>query len=407
MVKVVSDRREAEGRETFSTADDFRADGMDDFDGVQAQFADLRARCPVAHSNDFEGFWLLTRYADIERAMSDPTLFSTAVQNVVPRVATTGRRPPLHLDPPEHTPYRRAIAPLFKKERLAHWEPRVRAIAESLFAPLASRTHIDVCKDYSYHLPIHVLAEFFMIPDDRAQQIREVGAEFNSALQTKDMEAMQKNSLFLYQIAQEIIDERKARPLDPAICPTSALLAARDGGEPLPEQGILGTIRQLLVVGIIAPTTFLGSVAIHFCRRPEHFTLLKDDPSLIPAACEELLRLYTPYRGFARTPTRDVEIGGRTIRRDEPVALAFTSGNRDPEAFEDPDEFRLDRKDAPPHLAFGRGPHMCAGAPLARLMLTASIEVFTRHCSGFEAAGPTPMTTWPEYGPLSVPVRVL
>jgi cytochrome P450 len=132
----------------------------------------------------------------------------------------------------------------------------------------------------------------------------------------------------------------------------------------------------------------------------------KKDPSLIPAATEELLRLYTPYRGFARTPTRDVEIGGRLIREDEPVALSFTSGNRDAAAFEDPDEFRLDRADAPPHLTFGRGPHQCPGAPLARLMLVASLEEFTRSCNGFEANGPTSMTTWPEYGPYSVPVRL-
>jgi cytochrome P450 len=329
------------------------------------------------------------------------------VQNVVPRVATTGRRPPLHLDPPEHTPYRRAIAPLFRKERMEHWAPIVRRIAQDLFRPLVGRGEIDVCIDYSYHLPIHVLAEFFMIPGDRAQEIRDRGRDFNHALQTRDMEAMQAASLFLYDIAQGIIDERKVRPLDPGICPTSALLAARDGGEPLPEHLILGTIRQLLVVGIIAPTTFLGSVAVHFCRHPEHFTMLKQDPALIPAATEELLRLYTPYRGFARTPTRDVEIGGRLIREDEPVALAFASGNRDSEAFEDAEEFRLDRVGAPPHLAFGRGPHQCAGAPLARLMLVASLEAFTEACGGFEANGPTPMTTWPEYGPYSVPVRLL
>ena len=407
MKTIVNDRREARGRERFSTAHDFDADCEERFDDAHRVFDDLRVRCPVAHSNDFDGFWLLTRYADIEAAMADPALFSTAVQNVVPRVATTGRRPPLHLDPPEHTPYRRAISPLFRRERMEEWSPVVRRIARDLFAPLVPRREVDLCVDFTYLLPIHVLAEFFAIPPGKAEEIRNKGQEFNRALQTRDLEAMQAASLFLYDMAQEIIDERKVRPLDPRICPTSALLAARDGGEPLPEHLILGTIRQLLVVGIIAPTTFLGSVGIHFARHPEHFAMLKDDPSLIPAATEELLRLYTPYRGFARTPTRDVEIGGRAICADEPVALAFAAANRDPEAFEDPGAFRLDRAGAPPHLAFGRGPHQCAGAPLARLMLTASIEVFTEACGGFELIGPTPMTTWPEYGPYSVPVRLL
>ncbi|GGL61461.1 cytochrome P450 [Wenxinia marina] len=406
MSRVIHDRREAKGRETFSRAHDFDADVTEGFDDAHRLFDDLRERCPVAHSNDFEGFWVLTRYADIEAAMDDSSLFSTAVQNVVPRVATTGRRPPLHLDPPEHTPYRRAISPLFRRERMEHWGPVVRGIARRLFEPLVPQGEFDLCLDYSYHLPIHVLAEFFMIPDETAQRVRAIGKEFNLALQTKDVAAMQRTSLFLYEVAQGVIDERKARPLDPTVDPTSALLAARDNGEQLPEHLILGTIRQLLVVGIIAPTTFLGSVGVHFSRHPEHFTMLKDDPSLIPAATEELLRLYTPYRGFARTPTREVDIGGRTIREDEPVALAFAAANRDPEAFKDPAEFRLDRTDAPPHLAFGRGPHMCAGAPLARLMLTASIEVFTDLCDGFELVGETPMTTWPEYGPISVPLRL-
>ena len=405
MAKILNDRRAAEGRDRFSKAHEFDADTVEAFDDAHVLFDDLRGRCPVAHTNDLGGFWLLTRYADIDAAMADPGLFSTAVQNVVPHVATTGHRPPLHLDPPEHTPYRRAVAPLFRKERMEYWGPIVRGIADKLFAPLPTKGGADICLDYSYHLPIHVLAEFFMIPAKQAQEIRDVGREFNSALQTKDMEKMQRYSLFLYEIAQSIIDARKAEPLDPAIDPTSALLAARDQGEPLPEHLILGTIRQLLVVGIIAPTTFLGSVAVHFCRHPEHFQLMKDDPDVIPAVCEELLRLYTPYRGFARTPTRDVEIGGRTIQRDEPVALAFSAANRDPEMFENPNEFRLDREGSPPNIAFGRGPHRCAGEPLARLMLIASLEAFAKHSNGFIADGPTPMTTWPEYGPYSVPVR--
>ena len=404
MTKTQHDRRTAEGSDRFSTKHEFDAEAEHSFDDAHLLFEDLRSRCPVAHTTDLGGFWVLTRYADIDAAMSDPELFSTAVQNVVPHVATTGRRPPLHLDPPEHTPYRRAIAPLFRKERMAHWGPIVRGIADRLFAPLPAKGSADICLDFSYHLPIHVLAEFFMIPEEQAHQIREVGREFNSALQTKDMAEMQRYSLMLYDIAQSIIDARKAEPLDPSIDPTSALLAARDNGEPLPEHLILGTIRQLLVVGIIAPTTFLGSVAVHFCRHPEHFQLMKDDPACIPAVCEELLRLYTPYRGFARTPTRDVEIGGRTICRDEPVALAFSAANRDPEVFEKPDEFLLNRE-GPPNIAFGRGAHRCAGEPLARLMLIASLETFAKQCNGFIADGPTPMTTWPEYGPYSVPVR--
>ena len=239
----------------------------------------------------------------------------------------------------------------------------------------------------------------------QAEKIRNIGADFNRALQLKDFAQLEQTSLFLYDVARDIIAERKVNPLDPSSDPTSALLAARDDdGNPLPDDMVLGTIRQLLVVGIIAPTTFTGSMAVHLARHPEHFDMLKADPDLIPAALEELLRLYTPYRGFARTAKKDVEIGGRAILKDEPIALAFTSANRDPDAFEDPDTFRLDRKGGKQHVAFGMGPHQCAGAPLARLMLRITLEELIGRTNGWEISGETPMTTWPEYGPLSVPV---
>lgn len=389
-----------------NTLHEFQADTVERFDDAHAVFKELRGRCPVAHSADFEGFWVLTRYDDVVRVLADSANFSTAHQNVVPRVATSGRRPPLHLDPPEHTPYRRAITPLFHPERMAFWEPVVRDLVTRLLAPLVEKGACDICVDFSYRLPIFVLAEFFHIPAEQAERIRDIGADFNRALQVRDNAMLEKTSLFLYDLARDIIALRKQHPLDPGVDPTSAMLAARDDqGNPLPDAMILGTIRQLLVVGIIAPTTFTGSMAVHLARHPEHFAMLKANPAAIPDALEELLRLYTPYRGFARTARQDVEIGGRRIMKDEPIALAFTSANRDPDAFEDPDTFRLDRVTDRKHMAFGRGPHQCAGAPLARLMLRVTLEELIVRTDGWEIVGPVPMTTWPEYGPLSVPVR--
>ncbi|MBF9042258.1 cytochrome P450 [Rhodobacterales bacterium HKCCE4037] len=391
--------------EAFSNAHDFDA-GIDDFDAVHGLFSELRSRCPVAHSNDLGGFWLFTRYEDVEHAISTPSEYTTAVQNVVPRVATTGRRPPLHLDPPEHTPYRRALTPLFRRERMDHWNTSIRGMARSLFSPLLAKGQFDVCRDFGYPLPAMVLAEFFGISAEDADRVRAIGNDFTIALETMDMEMIQKTSLVLYETAARLIEDRKANPRDPGVDPVSALLEMRHNGETLPEDGILGTVRQLLVVGIIAPTTFIGSMVIHLSRHPEHLALLRAEPDKIPAAVDELLRLYTPYRGFARTPVSDTTVCGREIKADEPVALAFTAANRDPEVFREPDTFRLDRQDEPPHLAFGRGPHMCAGKGIAMVMITAALELFVEHVEAFEITGPVPMTTWPEYGPLSVPVNI-
>lgn len=398
-------RPQPRATERFSTDHDFDA-GVDDFDAVHALFGDLRSRCPVAHSNDLGGFWLFTRYEDVKQAISTPGAYTTAVQNVVPRVATTGRRPPLHLDPPEHTPYRQALAPLFRRERMAFWETAIRSMGEELFEPLLARGSFDACRDFGYPLPAMVLAEFFGISEADADNIRRIGNDFTIALETMDLELIQKNSLVLYEVAAQLIEDRKAKPRDPGTDPVSAMLATRYEGEPLPDDGVLGTVRQLLVVGIIAPTTFIGSMVLHLERHPEHLALLRDRPDKIPAAVDELLRLYTPYRGFARTPVEEVTVCGRTIRQDEPIALAFTAANRDPEVYRDPDSFRLDRQDEPPHLAFGRGPHMCAGRGIALVMITAALELFVKHVARFEVTGPVPMTTWPEYGPLSVPVSL-
>lgn len=384
--------------------EDFVSTDPETFDSPHQMFKDLRQRCPVAWSNGWSGFWALTKYDDIERVLTDPETFTTTVQNVVPPVATSRRRPPLHLDPPAHTPYRRAISPLFRNERMQAWEPQVRDMARELLAPVLAKGEADICREFSYRLPIYVLAMFFNIPEEQANQVRDIGSEYNIALQEQDNEKVQATSEKLYEVAQNIINLRKEEPLDPSTDPTTALLAARQDGAALPEEMILGTIRQLLVVGIIAPTTAIGSMMVHLSRNPDLQNFLRANPDRIADAVEELLRLYTPYRGFARTATRDVEIGGRCIKQGEPVALVFTSGNRDEDKFENPDKFEIDRAEKT-HLTFGRGPHNCPGAGLARLQLRVALEEILSQTKGFEITGDIKMTRWPEYGPLTLPMR--
>ena len=173
--------------------------------------------------------------------------------------------------------------------------------------------------------------------------------------------------------------ERKERPLDPGTDVTSSLLATRVDGEPLPDEMIVGTIRQVLVVGIIAPTVLIGSVAVHLSRDQALQAELRADPALAPAAMDEFLRLYTPYRGFARTPTRDVTLHGRTIPAGEPVALVYASANRDEDVFEDGGTFRLHRPNMKDSLHFGRGTQPLDRGSCARgeLCLTVAREVTT------------------------------
>jgi cytochrome P450 len=388
-------------------APDFDPLRPESFDTFHREFTGLRERCPVAHSDAWNGFWALLRYEDVLAAAGNPELFTTTVQNVVPRLAFTGRRPPLHLDPPEHTPYRRALNPYFTPAKMAEIEPALRRIVADLLDPLVAAGGGDFCAEFTHRLPGYVFAEFFNLTPELGMAIREATREFVDAVQRFEAESVKRTSLALYDIARTIIAMRREEPLDPADDPTTGLLAARVDGEPLPEEMLLGTLRQFIVVGMVAPCVFIGSMVVHLAEHRDLQAQLRGDPGLIPAAVEEYLRLLTPYRGFARTPTRDVEIGGRLIRKDEPVALVYASANRDESVFPEPDEFVLNRPNIGRHLAFGAGPHRCAGAPLATLMLQVTLGELLARTSSIRLAGEVTMTGWPEWGTLSVPTVLL
>jgi len=375
------------------------------FDSAFADYARLRAECPVAHSEAWGGFWALMKHEDVAAAAADSETFITSKQNVVPKVAFTGRRPPLHLDPPDHTPYRRALAPLFTAQKIERLEPVVRRTCRDLLVPMVARGGGDVCADYSAHVPIAAFAHWMNLPEEAVAALTDAGRRYNIAVQSNDIGTTKEASLLLYDMARDIVRARRERPLPVNEDAASALLAVRVEGAPLPEEMIVGTIRQVLVVGLIAPSVVIGSIAVHLGRDRALQDRLRSQPDLIPAAVDELLRLYTPYRGFARTAVHDVSIRGCTIPKGEAIALVYASANRDADIFEDPDCFRLDRPNMKDSLAFGRGPHMCVGAALGRLELTVAVEELLAAAPAFVLAGEPKPTRFPEIGALSVPVR--
>lgn len=374
-----------------------------------AVYAEMRQRCPVAHSERWNGFWALFTYDDIRGVLRNSRSFVTSVQNVVPKVAFTGRRPPLHLDPPDHTPYRRALNPLLTRDRAAALKPAVRTHARELVADLVRRGDggavVDVSADYAAKIPVHTFARFLNVSDAEMERIKDAWLIYNRALQDADDDQVKAQSLVLYDIARRLVNQRLHDPADPAVDPTSALLAARVNGEPLPQDMVVGTIRQVMVTGMVAPTVTLGSMIVHLAGDPALQEQLRSNPGLVPAAVEELLRLYSPYRGFARTATKDVHIRDRAIAAGEPIALVFTSANRDESVFPRPDEFDLDRPFGR-HLAFGLGPHRCAGAEIARMQLRVGLTELLGGTTRFAVAGEVEMTRWPEYGPVGIPLTL-
>jgi cytochrome P450 len=280
----------------------------------------------------------------------------------------------------------------------------VRAISRDLLGKMVAKGGGDVVADFSAHMPIAAFAHWMNLDPQVVARLTEVGKRYNIAVQSNDMDATKEASAVLYAMARGIVEQRQASPLATDSDATSALLAVRVNGEPLPEEMVVGTIRQVLVVGIIAPSVMIGSMAVHLGRDRALQDRLRADLSLVPAAVEEMLRLYTPYRGFARTATREVTFGERTIPAGEAIALVYASANRDEQVFEDADSFRLDRPNMKESLAFGRGPHSCVGAALARLELQIGLEELLRAAPGFRLDGEPVQTRMPEIGALCAPI---
>ena len=390
-----------------SLANEYDPTAPETFDSPHEVFEDLRRRCPVAHSTAFDGFWAITRYEDVFRMLMQPELYITSVRNVVPGSSTTGRRPPLHLDPPDHTPYRRAIDRALGAARVANLEPVTRRIARSLMEELVARGEADFVEHFSSPLPAAVFGQWLGLTEAQTQVLWKTARAYVKAWESFDKSSVAVAAEQLASMAAELIAERRREPRDPATDPTSSLLEARDNeGKPFPEVLLAGCVRQVLVVGLVAPPILLGSIVVHLSRDLELQRQLRADRSLVPDAMEEFLRLYTPYRGFARSAKREVEIHGRRIKPGEAIALVYASANRDEAVFPDPHTFRLRRPNIRQHLAFGRGPHMCAGIALARQELTIALDELLRQTSHFEVCGELKMSGMPELGPISVPVKM-
>jgi cytochrome P450 len=398
MQTVIEDARRA--------AHDFDAQLPEGFDDAHQEFARLRAINPVARSQDFGGFWAMLGYEELNEVITDIDRFTTSKQNAIPKFAFTGVRPPLHLDPPQHTSYRRVINHFFTPPKMRALEPAVRRCVVELLEPLIAEGTADVARAYAQKLPAHVFAEFFNLSVETSLDIKAVSGTYVDAIQVLDHETVKSLSKRLYEIAQAIIDERKAGSFSAEEDLTQALLEAEDDGAPLPDAMVLGCVRQLIVTGMVAPSVFIGNMFVHLSRDPGLQEHLREHPEDIPAAVEEFLRLYNPYRGMARTARQDTVVGGQQILADDPIALVYTAANRDPRVFDDPDSFRLNRENIIRHISFGRGTHSCPGAPLARMMFRITLEEALSR-SRFDLTGDPGMAKWAEWGTNHVPLEFI
>jgi cytochrome P450 len=362
-----------------------------------AEYARLRGTCPIAHSDRWGGFWLLTRYDDILAITKQHETWVNSIQNVVPAVTTTGRRPPLHFDPPEHTQWRKALSGPFKLDAIAQLEARVRANTVELLEPLVARGRTELVADLAGTLPVLNLCAFLNAPaQDTPERIKTLSETFLAAYQERDAAGLEAASRQLYSLAAEILDARKRAPLDPARDVATAILRVQIDGEPAAEALMQGAMRQLLVAGHVAVTMMISSAAFHLGTDAELQAFLREQPERIEAAVDELLRLYTPNQGFCRASMQENELFGETIPARRPVVLSYPSANRDETKFEQADQFQFDRDQK--HIAFGNGVHKCPGELLARLQLRVFLEELLKHTSTFAVAGDPEVAAWPEFG---------
>lgn len=385
--------------------DDFDPHIEESFDSPHVEYRRMRSECPVAYSSAHGGFWALTRYDDIVGAVTNNEGFITSKINVIPNMSLGKRRPPLGKDPPEHTPFRRALDRTLRHSRVTSMEPILRAhAARELDRMIAAGTG-DISSDFATIYPAWIEVEWLNLEPSNAALLAEVARLYNIAWRNENIAAVGETSGKLYQVAAAVVEDRQRNPRPIETDPASALLAEMTPEGPMPPEHVIETIRQVLVVGLMAPPPLFGSICIHLIRNPDLQDYLRKNPDRIPAAVEEFLRLYSPYRGFARTATHDIEINGRVIPKDAPVTMVYASANRDESVFEDADTFKFDRENIQKHVAFGRGAHQCAGAALVRLEMRIFLEELLARTSGMSLAGELEMTRLPELGPTSTPIR--
>ena len=328
-------------------------------------------------------FWALSRYADVDAAVTEPDLFSSAsgLTFYADEIEKLGLAPTIvMMDPPEHSTKRRLLAKAFSPRRVAETEPIIRDFVRGRLADMAERhaagETVDLHRDFSSQVPTFVLAHLFGLPEAD----RPLFDPWVTALTSLQDEGFRPEGLdggalgavgAMFEYFGALITERRATPGDDLI---SALTQAEIEGETLTDWDVLGFCFVIVAGGNDTTGNLISHTAALLDRHPDQRTMLAANPDLIPGALVECLRMESSVQALARTTTREVTIEGVTIPAGEKVMMLYGSANRDERRY-GPTAGRLDitREDTG-HLAFSRGPHFCIGSHFARLQARLAVE---------------------------------
>jgi cytochrome P450 len=339
------------------------------FQDPLAHFARLRDERPVtpAVMPDGSRVWLVTRYADARAALADPRL-SKDVRKLTAEDWTPDpvfgylNEHMLSLDPPGHTRLRRLVTKAFTARRIASLRPRIEAITGALLDGLGDREEADLIASFAFPLPVTVICELLGVPGADRGSFAAWSRSMLSSVASPEEFRQAGAAMFGY--FTELLAAKRRSPSGDLL---SALIAARDDEDSLSERELIAMGFLLLVAGHETTVNLIASGMLALLLHPAEMARLRSDPSLLPAAVEELLRYANPLNhATERFTTAPTEIGGVVIPEREWVICVTSSGNHDPSRFPEPDRLDLGR-DTSGHLAFGHGIHYCLGAPLARL----------------------------------------
>jgi len=346
-------------------------------------YAKLREGCPVARVEDFDGFWILSRYADVSAAARNPAVFSSAEGITIPKLPI----PPqicLEQDEPEHSRYRRPMQQWLSPGRMARLEGRVREIVDSLIDGFVAKGEIDIAAELAEPVPPLVMALLMGLPDSDWHTFRDQMNRIVGYAAAEDPAASAAASQEFVGYLAGKLAERRANPGDDML---SDIATLQIDGAPLSDADAISMAFLLLGAGHETTVGAIGGLLYYLAREPELQRQLRENPTLLPGAAEEAVRLVAPLPGMGRTVLTDTELDGTALPAGSRVMLLYGSANRDPEMFADAEEFRLGR-DSNRHVGFGQGIHRCVGAPLARLELTVVLEQVLARLPGLRLAGP-------------------
>jgi len=334
--------------------------------------ARMRELCPVARSDEYGGFWVVTRYEDALSVAQNWEVFSSAHGLSVSPSPTVVRNLPVEADPPEQRIFKRLINPFFTPAAVARWEQPTRDLVTRLIDTFIEDGTCDFMAAFARPFPS--LAFFELALNAPAEDLDRVAYLASKSSTPNDPEA-RECWLGLYNWIKDFVRQRRGQP--PRGDVVDAVLTASIDGRPITEDEIIGTVQLLILGGLETTAGALGLMFGRFCNQPEIPALLRDKPDLIPSAAHELLRLDPPFVSVGRTAVRDAELGGHTISKGDKVLIHWASANRDDGEFGQPDRFDLDRE-RNRHFSFGVGPHRCAGSNLARMNMRIALEELLR-----------------------------